>query len=77
MKIEMELLSDAIPGSGEGLAGIIDSDITYNEFGIPYIPAKRKPYQINKIAIFSVRCNKTTRVKPDFTCKIPWGYLHY
>ena len=41
MKIEMELLSDAIPGSGEGIAGIIDGDITYNEFGIPHIPAKR------------------------------------
>lgn len=41
MKIEMMLLSDAIPGSGEGIAGIIDSDIVYDEFGIPYIPAKR------------------------------------
>ncbi|MBN2009973.1 hypothetical protein JW960_11575 [candidate division KSB1 bacterium] len=41
MKIKMELLSDAIPGSGEGLAGIIDGDINYDEFGIPYIPAKR------------------------------------
>lgn len=37
----MKLLSDAIPGSGEGLAGIIDGDITYDEFGIPFIPAKR------------------------------------
>jgi len=41
MKINMTLLSDAIPGSGEGIAGIIDSDIVYDEFGIPYIPAKR------------------------------------
>lgn len=41
MKIEMTLLSDSIPGSGEGIAGIIDSDIIYDEFGIPFIPAKR------------------------------------
>jgi CRISPR-associated protein Csx10 len=37
----MVLLSDAIPGSGEGLAGIIDTDVIYDELGIPYIPAKR------------------------------------
>jgi len=39
--ITMELLSDALPGSGEGLAGIIDLDITHDERGLPYIPARR------------------------------------
>lgn len=39
--IRMELLSDALPGSGEGLAGIIDLDITHDEHGLPYIPARR------------------------------------
>ena len=39
--LEMNLLSDAIPGSGEGLAGIIDTDISYDEYGIPFIPSKR------------------------------------
>lgn len=41
MKIKMSLVSEAIPGSGEGLSGIIDSDISSDEFGIPYIPSKR------------------------------------
>lgn len=41
MILEMHLLSDAIPGSGEGLSGIIDIDISCDEYGIPYIPAKR------------------------------------
>ncbi len=41
MKLTMTLCSDTIPGSGEGLAGIIDTDISHDEFGIPYIPAKR------------------------------------
>lgn len=41
MMLEMELLSDAIPGSGEGLSGIIDIDVASDEYGIPYIPAKR------------------------------------
>lgn len=37
----MKLISDALPGSGEGLAGFIDTDIVFDENGIPYIPAKR------------------------------------
>lgn len=41
MKLIMELLSDALPGSGEGLAGIIDADVNYDDCGLPYIPAKR------------------------------------
>jgi len=41
MKIIMKLKSDAIPGSGKSLAGIIDRDIAYDKFGLPYIPAKR------------------------------------
>ena len=41
MKIELSLLSDAISGSGTGIASIVDQDITYDQFGIPYIPAKR------------------------------------
>lgn len=41
MKLVMKLNSDAIPGSGEGLSGIIDTDIDADEYGIPFIPAKR------------------------------------
>lgn len=41
MKIIMELKSDAIPGSGTSLAGIIDRDIAYDKHGLPYIPSKR------------------------------------
>jgi len=41
MKLMMQLLSDALPGSGEGLAGIIDIDVTLDGYGIPYIPSKR------------------------------------
>ncbi len=37
----MKLKSDAIPGSGNSLAGIIDRDIAYDKYGLPYIPAKR------------------------------------
>lgn len=39
--LKLNLLSDAVPGNGEGLAGIIDTDICYDEYGLPFIPAKR------------------------------------
>ncbi len=34
-------MSDLCTGSGYSYAGIIDSDISYDEFGLPYIPARR------------------------------------
>lgn len=40
-QLEIELLSVASPGSGEDWAGMIDSDIVFDEFGLPYIPARR------------------------------------
>ncbi|MEJ9152465.1 RAMP superfamily CRISPR-associated protein [Bacillus smithii] len=41
MKIKLELLSDLCTASGEGLPGIFDNDVSYDKFGIPFIPAKR------------------------------------
>jgi CRISPR-associated protein Csx10 len=40
-KIKIKLLSDAVPGSGEGYGAVIDSDIVFDELGIPFIPTKR------------------------------------
>lgn len=37
----MELLSDALIGSGEGWGAIIDTDIVFDDIGLPYVPAKR------------------------------------
>lgn len=39
--IKLELLSDTSINSGEGFGAIIDSDIVFDDIGIPYIPAKR------------------------------------
>ena len=41
MKIKIELLSDLCTTSGETYNSLVDTDITYDEYGIPYIPAKR------------------------------------
>lgn len=41
LKIKITLLSDTLIGSGEGYGGNIDSDVVFDEYGIPYIPARR------------------------------------
>ena len=41
MVIRIELKSDLCAGSGYSHAGVIDSDVCYDDCGIPYIPAKR------------------------------------
>ena len=39
--IVMELKSDSCAGTGEGVGGIVDVEVNFDEHGIPYIPAKR------------------------------------
>ena len=41
MKITIKLLSDLCTASGETHNSMVDTDIVYDEYGIPYIPAKR------------------------------------
>jgi len=41
VKIKLELISDLCSGSGESTAGIVDSEIVFDQYGIPYIPARR------------------------------------
>lgn len=39
--ITITLTSDLCAGSGYSFAGVIDSDVCYDDYGIPYIPARR------------------------------------
>jgi CRISPR/Cas system CSM-associated protein Csm3 (group 7 of RAMP superfamily) len=39
--LKLTLQSPCLIGSGEGFGAVIDSDIVFDELGIPYIPAKR------------------------------------
>lgn len=41
LRLEVQLLSDALIASGEGFGAIIDSDILFDDVGLPYIPARR------------------------------------
>lgn len=40
-KLKLQLLSSSLIGSGEGFGAVIDADIVFDEFGIPYVPSKR------------------------------------
>ena len=50
-KLEIELLSDLCAASGEVHNSLIDCDVTYDEYGIPYIPAKRLKGCIREAAL--------------------------
>ncbi len=39
--LTLTLLSPALAGAGEGFGAIVDSDIVFDEAGVPFIPAKR------------------------------------
>jgi len=39
--LTIETLSDTLIGSGEGFGAVIDTDIVFDDIGIPYIPSKR------------------------------------
>ncbi len=40
-QLKLTLKSPAVTASGEGYGAVIDSDVVYDELGVPYIPAKR------------------------------------
>lgn len=40
-KLEITLMSDLCAGSGYSYAGIVDEDICYDEYGLPFIPGRR------------------------------------
>lgn len=41
MKLRIELLSDLCSGSGDVYNSSVDTDVVYDDYGFPYIPAKR------------------------------------
>ncbi len=51
MKIKIELLSDLCTTSGDTHNSMVDSDVTYDSYGLPYIPAKRLKGCIREAAL--------------------------
>lgn len=40
-RLQLELLSPTLVGSGEGFGAVIDADVVFDDLGLPYIPARR------------------------------------
>jgi len=41
LTVKLKLLSDALIASGEGQGALIDSDVLFDSYGLPYIPGRR------------------------------------
>ena len=51
-RIEITLLSDMCAASGEGYSHTIDTDVCYDHYGLPYIPARRLKGCLREAAIY-------------------------
>ena len=60
MKITIKLLSDLCTASGETHNSMVDTDIVYDEYGIPYIPAKRIKGCIREAALEMMEIRNST-----------------
>lgn len=40
-KIRVEFTSPSLPGAGEGWGSVIDTDVIFDSWGLPYLPARR------------------------------------
>lgn len=49
--LKIQLISDALIGKGEGWGATIDSDIVFDDLGLPYIPAKRVKGSLRESAL--------------------------
>lgn len=49
--LKIQLISDALIGKGEGWGATIDSDIIFDDLGLPYIPAKRVKGSLRESAL--------------------------
>ena len=61
-RLEIKFLSDAIIGSAEGYGAVIDTDIVYDEFGFPFIPAKRIKGILRNSADDLINCFKISNI---------------
>lgn len=58
-KLKVKLLSPLLSGDGESSMGVIDSDVCFDDVGIPFIPAKRIKGLLSEIAYENPKDEKT------------------
>ena len=75
MKLYIKLLSDLCTYSGESYNSMVDTDVVYDKYGIPYIPAKRIKGCIREAALelleFGLISKDTYEISSqDFPCRM-------
>lgn len=65
MKIEIELLSDMCTSDGSSYNSLVDTEVCYDEYGFPYIPAKRLKGCIREACLELVDWGVVTRSEYD------------
>lgn len=49
--VQIKLESPALTGSGEGYGAVIDSDVVFDDLGLPFIPARRVKGCLREVAV--------------------------
>ncbi|MBN2281008.1 MAG: hypothetical protein JXQ65_10545 [Candidatus Marinimicrobia bacterium] len=72
-QLKITALSNIIIGNGEGFGTVIDTDVCYDSFGIPFIPAKRikgilkdSAVEVNEMMDWSGQGENTIKLKSIF-----------
>lgn len=65
MKLQIKLLSDLCVSSGESFNAYVDTDVVYDECGLPYLPAKRLKGCIREAALELVEMGLADRQTYD------------
>ena len=65
MKLQIKLLSDLCVSSGESFNAYVDTDVVYDECGLPYLPAKRLKGCIREAALELVEMGLAERQTYD------------
>ncbi len=68
--LKLKLLSDALIGSGEGWGANIDSDVVFDELGLPYIPARRIKGSLRESALEVVEMFENSKINTVFSMDI-------
>jgi len=68
--LRLELASPALIGSGEGFGAVIDTDIVFDDVGIPFVPARRIKGCLLDAAEEVREMFDASQIKTDFSIRI-------
>lgn len=66
LTLNITTVSEVLVGSGEGWGATIDSDIVFDEYGLPYIPAKRVKGVLRESALEVAEMFKESSIDNDW-----------